>query len=253
MRQILRFATAGLTACGLMALALPAIAGTGGAADHCVTVKGNGSSASLGSAKVKGGTVCFTVSSTNPGTPGGGGGSNINMFQPNHGVSLAKALSDFKDEFSNDPVTAAKGTVELNSDVSFYGLAAVVPGHPETVTENLRAGTYYVWDLAQAASGGKLPVPVTLTVKEGGESHSLHGSVSVSAGGLTSLPLTGSPRRTRGHIRARTCSITWPIRSISWRSSRSRRDNGRADPGVLRLAFHVPAVVLRAHRAVGRQ
>lgn len=181
MRQIIRFATAGLAACGLMALALPAIAGTDGAADHCVTVKGSGSSALLGSAKVKGGTVCFTVSSTNPGTPGGGGGSSINMFRPNHGVSLATALSDFKDEFSSDLATAAKGTRELNSDVSFYGLAAVVPGHPETVTEHLRAGTYYLWDLAQTASGGPLPAPVTLTVKEGGESHSLHGSVSVSA------------------------------------------------------------------------
>jgi hypothetical protein len=48
MRQILRFAAAGLTACGLMALAAPAIAATDGAAGHCVTVTGNGSSAFLG-------------------------------------------------------------------------------------------------------------------------------------------------------------------------------------------------------------
>ena len=180
MRQILRFAAAGLTACGLMALAAPAIAATDGAAGHCVTVTGNGSSAFLGQAKVQDGTVCFAVSSTNPVTPGGGG-SAVNMFQPNRGVSLAHALRDFKDEFSNTAATAAKGTRELNRDVSFYGLAAVVPGHPETVTVNLRAGSYHLWDLGNAASGGPLPVPVTLTVKAGGTSQSLHGSVSVAA------------------------------------------------------------------------
>ena len=141
MRQILRSAAAGLAACGLTVLAIagtgaPAIAGTVAAAGHCISVTGSGITVTLDRTKVHNGTVCFAVSSTNPGLPGGGG-SSVNMFQPKHGVSLARALSDFKDEFSSTPATAAKGTRELVRDVLFFGLAAVVRGHPETVTDHL--------------------------------------------------------------------------------------------------------------------
>ena len=125
--------------------------------------------------------MTITVNALAPGTTGGVGGSFIDMFQPNRGVSLAHAFRDFKDEFSITPATAAKGTRELNRDVSFYGLAAVVPGNPETVTDNLRAGTYYLRDPAKAVWGGPLPVPVTLTVQAGGTSQSPHDSVPVAA------------------------------------------------------------------------
>jgi hypothetical protein len=190
MRQMLRSAAAVLTACGLMALAIagtdtPAIAGTDTAAGDCVTVTSNGSSVVLGRAEaaVEHGTVCFTVSSTNPGIPFNGGGSLVVMFQPKHGVTLKRALRDFKDNIlSSTPAGTAKGTRELVRDVTLYGLATVVVGHPETVTENLRAGTYYLWDLINPVnSGAPLPVPVALTVTEGGESHPLRAPVHVAA------------------------------------------------------------------------
>ena len=133
MRQILRTAAASLAACGLTALAIaatdaPAIAGTKAAASHCISVKGSGSTVSLSRTKVHNGTVCFAVSSANPGLPGGGGGSSVNMFQPKHGVSLTRALNDFKDEFSSKPATAAKGTRELVRDVLFFGLRGTWSG-----------------------------------------------------------------------------------------------------------------------------
>ena len=40
----------------------------------------------------------------------------------------------------SDPATAAKGTRELVRDVHVMGLADVVPGWPEVVTENVDAG-----------------------------------------------------------------------------------------------------------------
>jgi len=111
---MLRSAAAGLTACGLMVLAIagtdaPAIAGTDTAAGHCVTVKADGSSVVLGRAEVEGGTVCFRVSSTNPGISFTGGGSFVNMFKPKHEVTLARVFSDIRDEFSATPGHGCQG------------------------------------------------------------------------------------------------------------------------------------------------
>jgi hypothetical protein len=96
-------------------------------------------------------------------------------------VTLVQARKDFRDEFSSNPATAAKGTRELTRDVSLYGLADVVPGHPETVTVNLTPGTYHIWDLSKAAAGGALPGQVTLHVTGRVPGHSLGGSVQVAA------------------------------------------------------------------------
>lgn len=182
MRSIIKFAAAGLTVCGTMVpFALPASAGTQAAASHCISVRGTGSSVILSQTSFRSGSVCFRVSSSNPATPGGGGGSAINLFRLNPGVTLVQARKDFRDEFSSNPATAAKGTRELTRDVSFYGLADVVPGHPETVTVNLTRGTYHIWDLAQAAAGGPLPGQVTLHVTCRVPGHSLSGSVQVAA------------------------------------------------------------------------
>lgn len=182
MRSIIRLAAAGLTVCGTtVAFALPASAGTQAAASHCISVRGTGSSVILSQTSFRSGSVCFGVSSSNPGTPGGGGGSAINLFRLNRGVTLVQARKDFRDEFSSNPATAAKGTRELTRDVSFYGLADVVPGHPETVTVNLTWGTYHIWDLAKAAAGGSLPGQVTLHVTGRVPGHPLRGSVQVAA------------------------------------------------------------------------
>lgn len=187
MRQVLGRAVAGLAACGLAALALtgtsaPAIAGGNTKADHCVTATGSGSTITLGQAEVEAGTVCFTASTINPGQPGGMGGSSVEMFQLNNGVTLAQALSDFVDDFSGNFPREAKGTQELLRDVTYHGLADVTPGHPETVTENLRPGTYYVWDDVQTfLSGTWPPVLATLTVTKGGQGHRLYAPMQVTA------------------------------------------------------------------------
>jgi hypothetical protein len=182
MRSINRFAAAALAVCGAtVAFALPASAGTQAAASHCISVRGTGSSVILSQTSFRGGSVCFGVSSSNPATPGGGGGSAVSLFRLNRGVTLVQARKDFRDEFSSTLATAAKGTRELNRDVSLYGLADVVPGHPETVTVNLTPGTYHIWDLGKAAAGGPLPGQVTLQVTGGGPGHSLSGSVQVAA------------------------------------------------------------------------
>lgn len=187
MRQVLRSAVACLAACGLVALAIagtsaPAMASGDTKADHCVTVKGSGSTITLGQDKVEAGTVCFAVSTRNPGSPGGMGGSSVEMFQLNNGVTMARALSDFVNDFGSTFPTEAKGTRGLLRDVTFHGLADVTAGHPETVTENLRPGTYYVWDAVQTfMSRTWPPVLDTLTVTKGGQGGSLHAPMLVRA------------------------------------------------------------------------
>jgi hypothetical protein len=110
------------------------------------------------------------------------GGSSVQMFQLNKGATLAQVLSDFVDEFSGILPTEAKGTQELLRDITFHGLADVTPGHPETVTENLRPGTYYVWDDVQTFMNRTWPpVLATLTVTEGGRWHRLHAPMHVTA------------------------------------------------------------------------
>jgi hypothetical protein len=187
MHQVVRYAVACLAACGLVALAIagtsaPAIASGGTKADHCVTAKGNGSTVTLGQAKVEAGNVCFAVSTVNPGTPGGMGGSSVQMFQLNKGATMAQALKDFVNDFASTFPTEAKGTQGLLRDVTFYGLADVTAGHPETVTENLRPGTYYVWDAVQTFMSRTWPPVIdTLTVTKGGQGGRLHAPILVKA------------------------------------------------------------------------
>ena len=167
---------------GLLALAGPAASAgehaAAGGHPHCVTVVGNGTSVHTSQAKVGGGKVCFSVSSTNP-VVQGNGGSNISLFQPKHGVKLAKVFADLREEFSPAPATAAKGTRNIVRDVSLFGLADVVPGYPEVVTENLRAGTYYLMDLVNFTGVGN-PVVTKLCVTGHGRPGALHGSVYVT-------------------------------------------------------------------------
>ena len=167
---------------GLLALAGPAASAgehaAAGGHPHCVTVVGNGTSVHTSRAKVGGGKVCFSVSSTNP-VVQGNGGSNISLFQPKHRVKLAKVFADLRKEFSPVPATAAKGTRDIVRDVSLFGLADVVPGYPEVVTENLRPGTYYLMDLVNFTGKGH-PVITKLCVTGHGRPGPLHGSVYVT-------------------------------------------------------------------------
>ena len=109
-----------------------------------VNVVGNGSAVHLSKTTVHAGTVQFNVSTTVPASTGSG--SEITIFKPKGGATAATVLADLKDEFTQYPSIAAKGTRELVRDAGFYGLADPVQGTPFTVTEKLAAGTYYLLD-----------------------------------------------------------------------------------------------------------
>lgn len=126
-----------------------------------VTVVGNGSSVTMNRHFVQTGSISFRTSTTNPST-GGGGGSNISLFRPSAGHTLANVFADLQEEFSQKPAVAAKGTRDLVRDVIVYGLADVTRGFPEVVTRHLNPGTYYLMDLGNQPKG--LPVLQKLTV-----------------------------------------------------------------------------------------
>ncbi len=138
---------------------------------------GNGTSVHTDQARVKGGTVCFKVSTTNP-VSQGNGGSNVSLFQPKHGVTLAMVFADLREEFSSTPATAAKGTRIIVRDVS-HRAGGHGAGYPEVVTENLRSGTYYLMDLVNFTGTGN-PAITRLRVTGHGERSALHGQVYVT-------------------------------------------------------------------------
>jgi hypothetical protein len=179
MHRILRAAAALTAAGGLLALAGPASASDHGAAGHRITVVGNGSSVRIDHTTVHAGTISFKVSSTNPASQNGGG-STITLFRPKHGVTLAQVFADLREELSSTPAVAAKGTRDIVRDVSLYGLADVIPGYPEIVTENLRHGTYYLMDLANYSGKGQ-PKTTRLVVTGHAEARALYGRVHVAA------------------------------------------------------------------------
>ena len=185
MRHVLRRSAATLAACGLAGLAVTAAGTAAQAAPRwqdrsCVRVSEAGTTVTASRTVLRAGTNCFTVSTTNPAQPGSSSASPT-LFRPVRGVSLNKLLADAKDEFSNTPATAAKGTRELNRDGRFFGLAMVVPGHPETVTENLQPGTYWIGDVASTIGAGKPAQLVRITVLPGGDFRFLHADVLVKA------------------------------------------------------------------------
>lgn len=185
MRHALRRSAAALAACGLAGLAVTAAGSAAQAAPRwqdrsCVGVSEAGTTVTVSQTVLRAGTNCFTVSTTNPAQPGSSSASPT-LFHPVPGVSLSKLLADAKDEFSSTLATAAKGTRELNRDGRFFGLAMVVPGHPETVTENLQPGTYWIGDVAATIGAGKPAHLVRITVLPGWDFRYLHADVFVEA------------------------------------------------------------------------
>ncbi len=137
------------------------------------------------------GVVRFDVSTTNP------KGAAITLFQLNKGVTLAQAARDAKEEFSNDPRIAAKGTRDLNRDITFYGLADVMPGQSASVTERLYDGTYYAADV-NTPGGQTFKDVVTIKVTEGGDEHA-----RLDTDDLASVWLTSADRfAVKGHLPA---------------------------------------------------
>jgi hypothetical protein len=124
-----------------------------------VNVVGNGSSVRIDHATIYAGSIRFAVRSTNASGPDGGG-SAITMFRPKAGKTVSRVLHDLADEFGPNP---ALGTRELTADTIVRGLADVVPGSPEVVTENVYPGTYYLMDLGNFMGGA--PKLTTLKVR----------------------------------------------------------------------------------------
>jgi hypothetical protein len=146
-----------------------------------VHVVGNGTTVALDHQTIQSGSIRFVESTTNPTTPDGGGGSQISLFHPKHGVSLSQFRRDLADEFSSNPKIAARGTRELVRDVWVVGLADVQKGTPAVVTEFVTPGTWYLMDLANSM----VPHLTTLTVRPAGKNieqdSDLHSQVTVRA------------------------------------------------------------------------
>ena len=132
----------------------PAVADSQGGASHTVRVVGNGTSVQVSDRTVDAGWVRFRVSSTNTVTQQGGG-SSVTLFRlrPHH--TLHQFVAHLHDEFSANAKVGARGTRELKADAVFRGLVDVVPGYPETVTEKVGAGTWYLMDLGSETASAR--------------------------------------------------------------------------------------------------
>jgi hypothetical protein len=122
-----------------------------------VRVVGTGHSVHLSRSRVYAGSIRFKVSTTNA-----HGGSAITLFRVRRGHRLAQVFAALRKEF--DPATGAKGTRDLRRAAVFRGLADV-DGTSETVTEHLRAGTYYAMDLSGSLPASGRPALTRLRVR----------------------------------------------------------------------------------------
>jgi hypothetical protein len=149
MRRLLR-TTLVLAATGAVLVAGGPAALAGGDHGHghgqTVHVVGTGSTVSIDDAHVHAGTVRFEVSTTGP-------FSAITLFSLKNGATLDQFFDDVRNEFDfTNAATRAKGTRDARQHATFYGLADVMPGFPLTVTDDLRPGTYYLFDLTTPPS-----------------------------------------------------------------------------------------------------
>ncbi|WP_448625111.1 hypothetical protein [Geodermatophilus sp. URMC 64] len=132
-----------------------------------VEVVGDGDSVTVTPDSVPAGPIRFEVSTTNPETPEGGGGSAIELFELDHGVTLDEFFADLADQFSEDAEARARSTREIDDEATFHGLADVAEDTPLVVTTRLEAGTYNLVDLANFQ--GTAPAVTTLTVTDDGD------------------------------------------------------------------------------------
>jgi hypothetical protein len=173
MRELVaKIAALTLVTAGSLAVAGPAAA-QGNHVEHAdhgttVSVHGDGTVVTLSRQTVRSGRVTFTVDTTNS-TPGAG--SQITLFRLVHHATLRQFKQDLVEEFSQDPKIAAMGTQHLNRDIRAFGLADVVPGYPEKVSEQLSTGHYYLMDLGNA-NGQPDPVFTRFTVRHSGDDSS---------------------------------------------------------------------------------
>ena len=181
-RTILRGTIALVASAGLLTAGVgPALAGGHDDAEaETVEVVGHGDSVEVSTQSVDAGLISFEVSSTNPSTADGGG-SEITLFRLKEDRTLDDFFGHLANEFSTDPAVVAQATRDLKDDAVFRGLAEVVPNYPETVTEFLRPGTYYLMDLASQPPNTR-PKLTTLEVLRNGHHHGdLESDVDVTA------------------------------------------------------------------------
>jgi len=138
-------------------------AGHKGGGGTTVSVHGNGTTVTLSRNTVREGD-----------TSNAQGGSAITLFRLVGKATLVTFKADLHEEFTQDPSIAAQGTRDLNRDIRAFGLADLSPvtkTNPvssESVTERLKAGTYYLMDLGNVGPGGPNPVFTTFTVRHSG-------------------------------------------------------------------------------------
>ncbi len=194
-------------------------------ADHqhaaTVWVTGDGSHVSLSRWRVDEGRVTFRESTSNAGP----GGSQISLFRLLGKATISRFKADLADEFSQDPAVSAKGTRELNRDISASGLADIQKGQRASVRVTLRPGTYYLMDLgsffgANGPAGAPNPKLTKLVVRDderdssaredsGGSGEESHGRHTPTVW-LTSADRFVGPRHlpARGSVTFRNVSDT---------------------------------------------
>lgn len=170
-------AAAAVATVGTGAASAQAAVGTAGAAHghrgpECVRVTATDGGVRVDHRWVHAGAVSFHVA-----TSTSSGDSEVALFRPTSRGGVARVLADLREEFSDKPATAAKGTRDLTRDARFYGLADVAKGRPVTVTEVLQAGRYYLMDVG-AAQKGAAPTLTAIDVVGSVDRHAWLGPVS---------------------------------------------------------------------------
>ena len=200
-----------LTGLGLVGATAPATAQP--EQDHGrIVVRDSAEGLTLSRDVTHAGRVTITVEAPNLDS---GGAIMFKLVPP---ATLATFRADFKDELSDDPAVAARGTRNLTRHARFYGLAEVARGRTISVTQTLSAGTYYlVDDNADFARGTPPLVPLTVLGTSRGhkaQESGHHPTVSMTASDRFVVP--GS-LPAKGTISVRNRSDTlhfmqmWPV------------------------------------------
>jgi len=163
MKRSIRLSLLVLAATGGMvaAAAVPAVASEdassgapNGEIQQTVHLVGNGHAVRSSARWVYSGSIHFAVSTTAPQTQNGDG-SAVSLFRLKAGKDLGDVTRSLHEEFSQNPATAAKGTRDILATAIVRGLADLVPASsPETVTEFLSPGTYWLMDIANLPPRG---------------------------------------------------------------------------------------------------
>lgn len=142
---------------------------------HSALVVGDGARVAITQPTIKSGLDTFSVLSNNKPA---GNASSITLFSLKGGATLSRVGADLRDEFSQTPAKAARGTRELVRDINSVGLADITGGAHVAVTTYVAPGTYYLMDLYNFTGVGS-PAFTPLVVTPGNGNGPLRGDVHV--------------------------------------------------------------------------